>query len=302
LTVYLVRSDVNLLVVSGPASRELGEAVAKRIGLDAVRVESKLFPDGECYVRLESDVNGEDVVIVQSTYPPQNTHLVQLLLLADLVKKRGAREVIAVVPYLAYARQDKSFRPYEGVSIETVLGLLKCVGVKSLVTVDVHTPEVFAKAGFPCKDLPAVGVLAEHLSTLGLKQPIAFAPDVKALRMAKKAAEILGGEYGNFRKERDRVTGEIKMSPECKHSVDGKDVIVFDDIISSGSTMATAVKMLKEMGARRVFSACTHPLLTDDVHRRILDSGAVEVVGTDTVSSAVSVVSVSPLIADAVSK
>jgi len=293
---------MEMLVIPGPASKELGEAVAKRMGTDVVGVEFKLFPDGECYVRLESDVNGEDVVIVQSTYPPQNTHLIQLLLLSDMVKKLGARGVVAVVPYLAYSRQDKPFRPYEAVSIETVLSLLKCMGVKSLITVDVHTPEVFAKAGFPCKDLSAVGVLAEHLSMLDLKQPIAFAPDVKALRMTNMAAEILGGEYGNFRKERDRITGEIKMYPECKHSVDGKDVIVFDDIISSGTTMATAVKMLKEMGARRVFSACTHPLLTGDVHRKILDNGAVEVVGTDTVSSAVSVVSVAPLIAEALSK
>jgi ribose-phosphate pyrophosphokinase len=288
-----------LLIILGPASKDLGEKVAEIIGAEVVGVESKRFPDGECYIRLESDVNGENVAIVQSTYHPQNTHLIQLLLMADQVKKLGAKELIVVAPYLAYARQDKSFRPYEAVSIETVLGLLKCMNIKSLVTVDVHTPAVFAKASFPCEDLPAVGVLAKYLSTLDLNQPIAFAPDVKALRMAKKAADILGGGYGNFKKQRDRVTGEIRMSPECECSIEGKDIVVFDDIISSGGTMATAVKLLKEMGAHKVFATCTHPLLTGDAYRRILDNGAVEVVGTDTVASTVKVVSVAPIIAEA---
>lgn len=291
-----------MLVIPGPASQKLGYAVAKKMGVDVVEVESKRFPDGECYIRLMSDVASEDVVIVQSTYPPQNTHLIQLLLLTDLVKKMGAKEVIAVVPYLAYARQDKSFRPYEAVSIDTVLSLLGFMGIKRLITVDVHTAEVFVKAGFPCKDLPGVEVLAEHLSTLDLKQPITFAPDVKALMMAKRAAEILGGEFSNFRKERDLITGEVKMAPELEHTLQGRDVIVLDDIISSGSTMATAVKILKGMGPRRLFCACIHPILTDEVYRKIIDNGASEIFGTDTVSSKVSVVSVASIIAEALTK
>ena len=134
-----------MLLIPGPASLELGGKVARLLGLPVVEVESKSFPDGECYVRLTRDVKGEDVAIIQSTYPPQNTHLIQLFLMVDAAKSFGARRVVAVIPYFAYARQDKVFRFYEPVSVETILKILERLGVETLITVNIHEPKVFEK-------------------------------------------------------------------------------------------------------------------------------------------------------------
>ena len=192
-----------MLVIGGPASARLAEEIARLSGLDFVEVEAKRFPDGESYVRLTSEVKGEKVFIVQSTYPPQDTHLIQLFLLADAAHRSGASEIVAVVPYLAYARQDKVFRPNEPVSIEAILKLLKTLGVQRMITVDVHSPEVFGRVGMECVNLSAVGILAKHFLDLGFKGASAFAPDRKAVRMAEEASKILGGGYGWFGKKRD---------------------------------------------------------------------------------------------------
>jgi len=288
-----------LLIIPGPASTQLGRSIARSLDVKVLEVESKSFPDGESYVRLMGDVKGEHVAVVQSTCPPQDTHLMQLLMLVDAVSSMGAIEVTAVVPYLAYARQDRAFRPFEAVSIRTVLNLLGSLSVKRLVTVDIHTPDVFNFASFSCVNLSTTRILTEYFSRLNLGEAMAFAPDEKAVRMASEAAGILKGGYGWFKKERDRVTSEIKTTCAGREEVKGKTVILFDDIISSGGTTANAVRMLKELGAKRVFSACVHPLLVGSSYEKILGSGAESVVGTDSVPSKVSLVSVGPLIAEA---
>lgn len=287
-----------MLLILGPASLELGGKVARLLGLPVVEVESKSFPDGECYVRLTRDVKGEDVAIIQSTYPPQNTHLIQLFLMVDAAKSFGARRVVAVIPYFAYARQDKVFRFYEPVSVETILKILERLGVETLITVNIHEPKVFEKTRIECVNLSATKLLAEYFVGMGLTKPVAFAPDAKAVKIVEEVREVLGGEVGWFKKERDRVTGEIKMVSEERFNVEGREVILFDDMISTGGTTATAVRMLKEMGAKKVFSACVHALLVKNALNRILEAGAEAVVATDTIPSSVSMVSVSSLIAE----
>ena len=136
-------------VIPGPASKQLGEKIAQLSGLETVPVAFKTFPDGESYIRLDGEVKNETVAIVQTTSPPQDTKLVQLTLIADAAKRNGAKEVIAVVPYLAYARQDMVFLQGEAVSVETVARMLKAAGIDSLTTVNVHKDKVLAKLPFP---------------------------------------------------------------------------------------------------------------------------------------------------------
>ena len=287
-----------MLVVPGPASSELGERVASALNVGTVGVHHKVFPDGESYIRLEGSVDGETVAIVQTLAPPQDTNLLQLLLLADAAKDLGARRVVAVVPYLAYARQDKRFLSGEAVSINTVIRLLEAVGVDRLITVNIHEEDILRRFSVRAESLSAMRLLAEHFLERGLKGAFSLAPDEGALDLAKEAAEVLGGGYGWLRKERDRVTGEISVE-EREFNVSGKDVVIFDDIISTGGTMAAAARMLKAQGARRVYAACAHPLLVGDAHRRLLEAGCAGVVGTDCIPSPVSVVSVAPIIAEA---
>lgn len=284
-----------LIIVPGPASVKMGEKIAEILNLETINVEFKVFPDGESYLRLKRDIKGEKAIIVQSTYPPQDTHLFQLYLLIDTVLRQGVKEVTVTVPYLAYSRQDKIFRPNEVVSVVTILRILEKLGVARLITVNIHESKVFQNVSFSCINLSATRILAEYFKSLN--DVVAFAPDVKAKRMAEEASQVLGGPYGWFRKERDRVTGEITMNQDGDVEVKNREVVLFDDIISTGATTAKAVKILKDRGASHVYAACIHALLREDAYKKIIESGAEVVVATDTTPSEVSKVSVVPLIA-----
>ena len=285
-------------IILGPSSTELGRKIAEILGVKAVSIAHKKFPDGESYIRFEEEIAGEEVAIVQSTGPPQDTNLIQLFILADAAKDLGAKRVVAVVPYLAYARQDKRFLPGEAISIQTIGKLLKASGVDELLTVNIHEEKVLEKFEIPAKNVSAIGLLADHFRSRGLGDVFALAPDEGAAGLASEASKILGGGCGWLHKERDRYTGEIKTEERIL-DVSGKDVIIFDDIISTGGTIANAVKILKKQGARRVYAACVHPLMIGNAKERILQSGAEEIVGTDSVPSNVTVVSLAPLLAEA---
>jgi len=287
-----------MIIIPGPSSLELGKKIAEFVKAKTVSVAFKRFPDGESYVRFEGEVASEDVIIVQTTSPPQDTNLFQLFLMADTAKDLGARVVVAVVPYLAYSRQDKRFLHGESFSSQTVAKLLEKTGVDQLLTVNVHQQSVLDEFPFPAKSVSAIPLLAQYFQSRGLEGAFALAPDEGAKEYATEAARILNGGYGWRHKERDRYSGAISFRDE-KYDVEGKDAVIFDDIISTGGTTADAVKALKTHGAKRVFCACVHPLLIGDAEKKIMSNGAEEIVGTDCVPSSVSKVSVAPLIAKA---
>lgn len=287
-----------MLVVPGPASLELGKKTAELLKAKVENVVFKRFPDGESYIRFEGELREEEVIIVQTTGPPQDTNLFQLFLMADTAVDMGAERVVAVVPYLAYSRQDKQFLHGEAFSIQTVAKLMKESGVDQLLTMNSHQQKVLEKFPFPAKTVSAIPLLAEYFKNRGFEGAFALAPDEGAKEYVVTAAKILGGDMGWRHKERDRYTGAIKFRDD-EYDVRGKDAIIFDDIISTGGTTADAVRMLKAQGANRVFSACVHPLLIGDAESKIMGNGAEEIVGTDCVPSPVSKVSVAPLIAKA---
>ncbi|MEJ2272075.1 MAG: ribose-phosphate diphosphokinase [Candidatus Bathyarchaeota archaeon] len=293
-----------MIIIPGPASSSLGNKIAEEMDCKTVDVITKSFPDGEYALRFNHDLISKDVVVVQTTGPPQAENVLQLLLMLDAAKDLGAKTVTAVIPYLAFARQDKRFLKFEAVSALTLVKLIESCGVDKLITVNIHSADILAKSKIPTINLSAITLLAEHLKNKGLNGAFSLSPDKGAVDLAKEADGILGGGYGWLRKERDRFTGEIQV--EEKHlDVKGKDVVVFDDIISTGGTIARAIKMLKNQKARRVFAACTHPLLIGEAKVKILQSGAEEIIGTDSLFSSVSTnstISLAPLIAKALKR
>jgi ribose-phosphate pyrophosphokinase len=222
----------------------------------------------------------------------------QLSFMANAAKRNGARKVTAIVPYLAYARQDKIFLEGENVSIETIAAMLKAAGTDQLITVNMHSEETLNKFPFPAKTLSAIPLLAEYFVKKGHEKAFALAPDKGARYIAEEAKVVLGGESGNLEKQRDRYTGQTTQSG--KHlNVKDKTVIIFDDIISTGGTIVGAAKILREQGAKHVYTACVHGLLIGDAEKRILDAGVEEIVSTDSVPSKASKVSLAPLLSEA---
>lgn len=290
-----------MIVVPGPASQSLGMKIAESLNAKTVDVNLKTFPDREYCLRFEGEVADEEVVVVQTTGTPQDYNVMQLLLLLDAAKDLGAKKVTAVVPYLAFARQDKRFLAGEVISAHTLVKLIEACGVDKFVTVNIHAKNTLNKFKVPTLNLSAITLLAEHFKQEGLDGAFSLSPDKGAIGLAEEADRVLGGGCGWLKKERDRYTGEIQVE-EKSLNVKGRDVVVFDDIISTGGTIARAIKMLKSQGARRVFAACVHPLLIGEAKNKIIDSGAEEIIGTDSVPSSVRKVSLAPLIVEALAR
>ncbi len=284
-------------IIPGPASKELAERIAQILNAETVPIFCKIFPDGESYLRFETEsLQNEDVTIVQTTSPPQDQRLIQLLLMADNAADMKARSITVVSPYFAYSRQDKRFLPGEAFSIKTIVKLLESCGVSRIITVNAHSPHVLRTLRTPVEDLSAIPLLAEYFRTKGLvENPVSLSLGKKAVSVAAEADSILKGGFDYVSTKRNVQTGNVTLE-EKKLPVKNRDVIVFDDIISSGGTMAKAVKFVKDQGARKVYAACVHPLLMGDSHKKILENGAEEIIGTDCVQSPVSKVSVAPLI------
>jgi ribose-phosphate pyrophosphokinase len=215
--------------------------------------------------------------------------------MADAARRGGASRVLAVVPYLAYARQDKMFLSGEGISVETVARMLRGAGIDEMLTVNVHSESSLQKFPFPARTASAIPLIATYFVEKGYKGAFALSPDKGAMYIAQQAQAVLGGDVGHLSKTRDRYTGQTVQTAEGLN-VKGQTVIIFDDIISTGGTIVGAAKILREQGAKHVFCACVHGLLIGDAQKRILDAGVEEIVGTDSVPGSVSKVSLAPLI------
>ncbi len=290
-----------MIILPGPSSQELANRLAVELRTRLIPVFFKRFPDGESYIRIEGDVKDEDVVVVQTTSPPQDERMMQLFLITSAARDQGAQRITAVVPYFGYSRQDKVFLKGEAFSAKTIVELLKTCGVTQIVTLDAHNPSTLSSFNVPVKDLSAIPLLARYFKDLGFANAVSLSMGKKGAGTAEEADKILLGGYDYVSTRRNRYTGEVTIE-EKPLEVRGKVVIFFDDIISSGGTMVKAVAYAKKQGALKVYVACVHPLLMANAKEKIIESGADEVVGTDSVPSQVSVVSVASLIAEALTQ
>jgi len=288
-------------LVPGPASTELAIKVSGILGLRLANLEHKTFPDGESYFRYVDSVENEDVVIFQGTHPPQDKHILQLCLLSSGAKDLGASSVVAVIPYLAYAKQDKRFKEGEVVSIDAVLNILKQSGVDKILTVNIHAPWIIDRSPVPIENLDAIGILASYITQMNLENPIILAPGKKGEEMSAAAAKVLNADYGTIKTKRDINTGAVEVSLEDVN-VKGRDVIVVDDMISTGGTIVKSVNALKSAGARRILVGCVHAIMVNDADKKIISSGADTIVATDTVPNRYAFVSVAGLLAESLRK
>ena len=294
------------ILIVGPASQMLGIRIAEELNIRYFNTESKTFPDGENYLRInvdnESLIEGKEIIIVQSTGPSssenQNARLFELLMMIDSVKRMGANKIVVVIPYLAYARQDKIFRPGESKFANLILRLIDSMRIDEVCVVDVHAPKILEEIQCKWINIDSMKVLADYIKSLDVKDIVVVAPDKGAVERSRAFAKHFGEDVPVecFEKIRDVKTGEITMTG--KLNLKNKDVVVSDDIIATGGTMAKAIKLSKDSGANRVFAVATHALLLQNAKFRIVKAGADDIIGTDSIDNEASKVSLSKAIVD----
>lgn len=292
------------MVLPGPSSHELAGRIASQLDAPTLPVDVRVFSDGESKVRLgeQPPLSARDkrCVIVQSTHPPVDRNLMLLLMMAHGCRRLGAAEVIAVVPYLGYARQDKSFLPGEVVSIELVADLMQTSGISRLITVDIHSKQAESLFQIPVQAVSAVPQLASSILDMGLKNPVAVSPDTGGVARAKEFARLMQADFGALKKTRDRQTGDVSIDEKIDFDVVGRDVVLVDDMISSGHSIAKAARVLLRNRASAIYAACTHALLMDDATSRMKEAGVSEIIATNSVPNIFERVNLAPLLADAI--
>ena len=293
-----------MIIFGGSSAETLASKVAQELHLKLGSLDVRRFPDGEKYLRVLDDVKNENVAVIQSIYHTPDELLFEYLLLVDTLKDLGASRVTGFIPYFAYARQDERFKPGEALSFRTVTKLMESVGTDEIYTIDMHHHRVLKSSEvfkIPSHNLSAMPLLADYAKKTGeVQKPLVIGPDAEAEQWAKVAADRLGTDYDVFEKKR-LGDDHVEVRPR-RSNAKGRDVLIVDDIISTGGTIVEASKILLSQGANKVAVACTHPILAPGALEKIRDAGVVSVVGTDTVSSPISRVSVAPLIASELRK
>lgn len=288
-------------IIAGPTSTVLSRRVAELLHSRIVDVESKVFPDGESYVRLTAPISDEGVAVIQTLSRPQDASIIQLLQLLSAAEGHGAIRVMAVVPYFAYARQDKRFLEGEAVTAALLAKLIKEAGADAFMTVDAHSVDSTKGFAIPVTNIDASPVISEKLLEMKLNGASVVAPDVGALDRARSLAKFLAGEAFSMRKTRDRTTGKIVIA-DADFDVAGRNIVIFDDVISTGGTVTECIKSLRRHNPSRIVVACVHALMVGNALDRILAAGSEEIISTDTLPSTVKTVSVAPLIAEELSR
>ena len=277
------------MIIGGSASQDLAAHVARELGEELGYVETKKFPDGERYLRITGDIP-EEVTVIQSTGYPQDENLMELLFMISNLKDLGAKKVRAVVPYMGYARQEKRFNPGETISAKIICQLIEAAGADEFITFNIHEECVLNFFNIKARNISAMPAIAEYLDKKFFKKsnekPLIIAPDKGAYGFAQEISEIIGCDSES----------ENTVNVD---SVKGMHAVIIDDIIATGGTIVNAINILKQYGASSVDVCCVHPILTNNGATRIYAAGANKIIGTNSLSSDTSRVSIAKAIADA---
>ncbi|CAJ0874905.1 ribose-phosphate pyrophosphokinase [Ralstonia flatus] len=275
-------SSEGLMVFTGNANPKLAEAVVKHLGIPLGKALVGRFSDGEVQVEIQENVRGKHVFILQSTCAPTNDNLMELMVMVDALKRASARRITAAIPYFGYARQDRRPRSARvAITAKVVANMLEVAGVERVLTMDLHADQIQGFFDIPVDNIYASPILLEDLRKKNYEDLLVVSPDVGGVVRARALAKQLGVDLAIIDKRRPKANVAEVMN--IIGEVDGRNCVIMDDMIDTGGTLCKAAQVLKERGAKQVFSYCTHPVLSGGAAARIADSALDEVVVTDTI-------------------
>jgi ribose-phosphate pyrophosphokinase len=287
-----------LSVIAGKSSEDLAKKLSRKIKANFVKSEIRIFDDGESKITLDGEISKKRAIVVQSIYPPVDTNLIQALSLISKAKETSS-EVIAVIPYMGYARQDREFLPGEIITMKVLGKLFKGAGASKIIAVDIHSMVGFKHFTIKTKNVSAIPELVQYIKKLSLKNPLVVSPDQGGKERAREFAKELGSEYIALEKTRDRKTGKVQIKTK-NINVANRDLILVDDMISTGGSIVKATQFLKKQKCKKVYVACTHALLMNDAEKRIKKAGVTKIVSANTIPGKTSIVDISNAIAKAI--
>ena len=282
-------------IFSGTANVEFSKMVAKYLGIPLSEASIKRFSDGEISVQIGESVRGKDVFIIQPTCAPANINLMELLILTDALKRSSASSITAVVPYFGYARQDRKAAPRVPITAKLVANMMQTAGIDRVVTMDLHAGQIQGFFG--------TIVFLDYVKSKNLKNPIVASPDVGGVARARSLAKSLNLDMVIVDKRREKANESEVMN--IIGDVNGKDVILIDDMIDTAGTIVKAAEVFKKNGATSVMAFCTHPVLSGPAYERINSGALDELVTTDTIplkeqSPYIKVLSTAPLFGEVI--
>lgn len=296
-----------LKIFSGRANRQLAQKIAEYLGITLGEMEVRSFSDGEIYVKINENVRGRDVFLVQPTSPPVNENLMELLIMIDACQRASAQRITAVVPYYGYARQDRKDQPRVPITAKLVANLITKAGTDRVLTLDLHVDQIQGFFDIKVDHLFAAPVIIDYFRKKKLDNLTVLSPDVGGLRRARAYARALKVPLAIVDKRRPtaneaeiiHIVGEVK----------GRQILIIDDMVDTGGTLLAAVNILMEKGAVGVYAACTHPVLSGNAYQKIENSPLKELVVTDTIpldlsksTDKIKVLSVAPLLGEAIKR
>lgn len=292
-------------VFTGNANEELGEKICKELGIPLGTCDVSQFSDGEINVNIDETVRGIDVFIVQSTCSPVNDNIMEMLILIDAVKRASVGRINAVIPYYGYARQDRKTKAREPITAKLVANLFTTAGADRVISMDLHAAQIQGYFDIPVDHLSSIPILAEYFKSIVDEETVVVSPDLGGVSRARSFANLLDLPIAIIEKRRPKANVSEVMN--VIGDIDGKNVILIDDIIDTAGTIAKAASVLKNFGAKKVYGCATHGVLSGPAIERIRDSELEKFIITDTIPLSeekkidkIEVVSVAPLFAEAI--
>jgi len=294
-------------IITGNANPKLAKEICKYLKMPLGDALVTTFSEGEIRVKINENVRGRDVFIIQPTCAPVNNNLMELLILIDSLKRASAKRITAVLPYFGYARQDRKDQPRVPITAKLVANLITTAGVDRILTVDLHAGQIQGFFDIPMDHLYAVNIFVNHIKKIKLKDIVIVSPDVGGIKMARAYAKKFEAPLAIVDKR--RISGEDTEAMNILGEIKGKNLIIVDDLVATASSLVEAATALKKQGGKEIYAAITHPVLSGPAIKRINDSVIKKLFVTNTIPvengkrhKKIEVLSIAPLLAEAIKR